>query len=872
MPFRTISQKRWLRGLIASFGSLTQPPGSLTRLSNLLLTQRGTLITCDGSKLISSMAGSPQYPTSNFGPIIDFFLYQPIGSPSSYYLLLKDYNLHINPPTAFAAADGGAAGNLSAGTYNWILTALDGAGGETTASNVASVALAASHKADLTWTLPVPSTGTGVSPIATGFNLYRTKAGGVIYYLHPASPLTPGSLAAYTDNTADADLVTIQGTPAANTTQTVPLFKVPANSYGNGNIVKVFPADLLPVKGDVPGGYGGGQNIGGTTGNEPPTPAGGITNNVSPIPLIIQFANKMFLALGNGLTPYVSDGTTGGTTAITNTFTAKYPAWAASTGYLTGDQITATVGGVDYIFQCVQSGTSGTPGPPVWVATLNATVLDIAPSKIIWKNVGQVTTSPAPRGAAHAEYYAGSIWVANTAPDITSDQLDGPSALRMSDANNPNSWNPLNAAQISKDDGQQITGVKAFSVTGAGIAPTAFLTVFKDFSTYQIQGVFGASDFAIVQAQTDMGCIASRSIQFIPGYGLFRLTHLGIANFDGLSDRLISEEIRPYLFGGQDDISPLDWNYAWFAKGAQVAIPPMYCLAIPTTDQFFFPLAGVTVVQSGATVCTIPPGSYYCVVVKYKANGTAFESQEFGPITIDATHGFTLTLPTLGGGDLGYSFYYGTSSGQENMVINLATGGTTTLNTPGVSGAPASGGGILKRILCYDLVLKAWTIIDLPFPISVLRQIRATGTIPITIAGGFSDTALRRLQAGDPTWDSGATVAGAATTDVMWSLQSSNVYGEGGSQRVYYRRLVLRGSGSTSQLYLTPTYDGVDDTPILMAVQQFVGGTQFDARADILRTVEDFYATVQGTGVVELNALDHQIEPKPVGAAAKVFG
>ena len=868
---KTISQKRWLRGVVASFAQFTQPPGSLARVSNLLLQRRGSLKSCDGSQIISELSGVIWPTSGNIGPITEVFLYEPIGAANQYYLLRKDFQLHIGPPTGVTSADGGAGGLLSALTYVWVITALDGAGGETVASvQTADLPLAAGHKANLSWTIPTPSGSLQSGPLPVAYNIYRGSRPVVIFKLVNPTPVTGTS---YVDNIPDASQIN-QGPPSVDTTQLTRFVQMAAPSYFDAATVKIFPADPINSKDGTPGGYGGGNSGGhvgsNTSGNQSPTPAGGVAGNISPLPQIIQFANLMILALGNGYAPFQSDGTTAGTSALTNTFTAQYPAYSNNIAFNTGDEITATVAGTAYIFQCVQSGISGMTGTPAWVATLNARVLDTSGSKVIWQNVGAVTASPAPRGAAHIEYYAGSLWVANTSPTITSDQLDGPSALRMSNANNPNSWNPLNAAQIAKDDGQQITGLKSFTVSDAGIAPTAFLTVFKDFSTYQIQGVFGASDFAITQAQTDMGCVAARTISFIPGYGLFRMTHLGIANFDGLRDKLISEEIRPYIFGGVSDIAPVDWNYIWFAKACQVANPPMYACAVPTTQQTLPTFTGVTVSQ-GSNACTIPAGTYYAKVVKYKSTGAALITQEFGPITIDATHCFNVVQSPPQGGDISYALFYGTAPGAENFSVTFpADGQARLIFSPGVPGSPTSGGGMLTRILCYDLVLKAWTIVDLPFPISVLKQFRTIGSIPITVMAGFWDGAVRRWQAGDQSWDVGATNNGAPDLDVHWMMRTSSVYGEGGSQRIFYRRVVIRGSGSSLNLTLTPNYNGTDDNAIIAIVNSFIGSDQFDARADLLQTTELYRSTITGQGVTEINAVDHQVEPKPVGAMAQV--
>src|SRR6266851_3000512 len=60
MANRSISQKKFVKGLLPASSLLTQAPGSLQRASNLLLTQRGALTTCDGSFTIGTVSSS--YP------------------------------------------------------------------------------------------------------------------------------------------------------------------------------------------------------------------------------------------------------------------------------------------------------------------------------------------------------------------------------------------------------------------------------------------------------------------------------------------------------------------------------------------------------------------------------------------------------------------------------------------------------------------------------------------------------------------------------------------------------------------------------------------------------------------------------------------
>jgi hypothetical protein len=850
MPLRNLSQRSWIKGLSANFDTLSQPKQTVPRVSNYLLTRRGGWATCDGTQLVSALNGVLQAISANIGPITALFLYQPVGGQLNYFLIRKDYNTHLASPTGLAAVDGGTGGNLSAGAYQWAVTALDGAGGETLVSAAATLTLAASHKANLTWNKVVN---------ATGYNVYRTIAGGsTLLLVNGATPVTgSGATISYTDNVADANLGT-QGQPTANSTQVCQFQLVPPTSYGAANIVFTFPADNLifqPGGGGVGGGYGGGVS-GGSGGSQ--SPGGGQTGTLSPLPQIIQFANLMFLALGNGVSPYTSDGTTGNTIPITNTFQATFPSWQATTGFSTGDQITVTVSGTAYVFTAVQGGvTSGSM--PTFPSVLDQQVAD---GNIIWQNAGKVSTSPAPRGAAHVEYYAGSLWVANTSPQITTDQLDGPSALRMSDANNPNSWNPLNAAQVARDDGTQISGIKAFAVAAAGIPTTNQLAVFKDFSLYVINGVFGAADFAIQQAQTDMGCSAARSIQYLPGFGLIRLTHLGFAIFDGLYDKLVSEELRPYLFGGQSDILPVDWNYAWFSKGSQVTDPPMYVCACPVIQN---PTTTLPPMPITAGTGTLPSATYYVIVQKVGANGAIAQTAE---VSVGPCTGINITLPSVAPFNYTWRILFGPTSGAENFIYYYSAMAFNVLRiqsfTGVMTGVIGSSLGQLTRVFCYDLVLKGWTVVDLPFPLSILSQVRTIGTIPITLMAGFWDGAIRRWQAGDANWDAGATNAFAPDLLVRSSLRSAEVYQEGGSQPTYFRRIVIRGVGAVP-ITVTPCYNGNDALAITAAFRA-LGIGQFEAQADLQQTVRNFHATIAAAGPSEIDSIDHEVVEKAVGA------
>lgn len=188
------------------------------------------------------------------------------------------------------------------------------------------------------------------------------------------------------------------------------------------------------------------------------------------------------------------------------------------------------------------------------------------------------TGQTVPPGAKHVAFHLGHVWLWNT--NSTTTTLDGPSSLRSSAPNVLNSWPDANQTFLSKDDGQVGTGLSAFTIVETGISPTATLVCFKNYSAYQVTGVFGGSNFSVQRIKSDMGCTASRTIQFVSGFGIIRLTHKGFALYNGVEDRLISEEVRPAIFGGRG-FAPLDFDKVDLSWAVQSQNPPLYIAACP---------------------------------------------------------------------------------------------------------------------------------------------------------------------------------------------------------------------------------------------------------------------------------------------------
>ena len=911
MAAKIISQKKWSK-LVASTSPLAQPPGSISRASNLLFTTRGSLQIASGSHSIGQLP-SPFTSPAAIAAFVAFAsgqypLYPILANPSS--ALLADVSGVTATPT-------GSATN-AAGNYFFSVVAIGSASsihsnGFASSAIVQMTAASTFAGVNFTWN-PVPNavsysiyylqggssaigallasgigspsysfTGTltpGTTPIPSPNTSYVLQL--LIGSVTPPSPivgftavingqfpsqapqpaqLTPGDpnfvfdaisgtpftytpgtdpatvTASYTGSSSgsDTETITISGWPSValtagaavtlniNVSGSITVAVGPGGSGGGSSVVYSYSPDggstwypffsqyyassnltwsqqlavsLPSTLTDLSNlqvrivaiaallfvifGAGSVTSIGSnsapsvtTTTYSSFSPYGGTTGVAGVLPMELQFSNqglpREILILGNGYPPQICNPSLGALAdpvALANTFQADYPTWQPGVDWITGSQLSVLSGLVNYLFTATQGGVSQTPGPPTWDFT---TGTETADNSIIWTCNGPIPASIAPRGAAHAVSYAGSLWLANTSPATTSDDIDGPTCLKMSDSNNPNSWNPVNTAFIGQDDGTQITGLQPFTIAALGISPTGSLCVFKEFQTYQVIGVFGAASFEIQPAQTNLGCLAARSIQFIPGFGVIRYTHLGFAVFDGINDRLVSEDIRPYLFGGVDseaDLVPVDPTFLYLSQSAQTASPPMYLCAMPL-------------------------------------------------------------------------------SGSE---------------------------GSITRLFCYDLVMKSWVVLDLPWPISAMATVSVGEGYPLVLAGK-EDGTVQRFQTNDLTWDAGAT----DQSNVAWSFRSPDIFGEGSSQRLFVEQVTIRGYGNATMvasIIANLWLDGQQLGGQAIDIVPQGGSKLFEIRIAIFRNGERFHLDVSGNNggaAGTIDALDWAVVPKS-SLARRIIG
>jgi hypothetical protein len=208
--------------------------------------------------------------------------------------------------------------------------------------------------------------------------------------------------------------------------------------------------------------------------------------------------------------------------------------------------------------------------------------------------------------------------------------------------------------------------------------------------------------------------------------------------------------------------------------------------------------------------------------------------------------------------------------------------------------------GRLVRLCCYDLVLKAWSIVDLPFAIETLRQLNIPGGVPMTIFGGWSDSMISRWQLGDQQgWQAWLDPNQAVTQGIhqMWNFRTPSALGAESTDRVTFRRLLVRGlwegtntagpgepliptdSTGTQSFAVSVTVDRASwrATPVrnLLTPSGAVKDSSFELVIDLGVTGLDAYATVSGTqnlggAPVEVDECDWAAIPRPVGGLARV--
>lgn len=553
-----ISQSQFLRGLNAVSGMLSQPKGSVPRISNLMYSTRGSLQTVDGTDEIAyPYSGSPFTAVLGLG----FVPLSEIDYPNSTAAVIE-INIRQGAPTSVSASGATSTGGLIApNNYEIAFAAWDGNGGIGTLSAPVTVTVSGSQNSiSISWDNSNEAVGIAVYYYNGSNFLLQAIFSGTSGTLLSINAL--GQPSSGVDNTEQAG-IEFTG-PNYDITEWI-LPSSPVRS--NGTLyVNTFGTYLQSLDPNMPFSIPNGAS-------------GGFVGAIGPLPQVVNFGGVPIISLGNTFPPQRmvvnSSSVVTAIQPLANTYSVAYPSWAANTQWAEGSVLQpATPNG--HWYTVIQGGVSGASAP---IFPTNGG--EVSDGTMILQDGGSSAVI-APRGSAHAINHASCLFLWNTYPFATPDGLDGPSVLAQSDVNNPNSWNPVNRTTIGKGDGQNGMGASTFSIAEAGIAPQLTLILFKEFSTYVMTGIL--PNATITTVQTDMGCIAPRSIQFVEGIGVIRLTHKGFSVTDGIGDKIISDEIRPYLLKNSEGIIPNDQLTGCLAQSFQTFDPPMYCCSLSTAQ------------------------------------------------------------------------------------------------------------------------------------------------------------------------------------------------------------------------------------------------------------------------------------------------
>ena len=275
MAVKPSSSGAFVKGVDASTGVLLQPKGSVPRASNLVLTKRGSLDTCDGSAILAAYTG---VPTLGRGEILCVFYYAPTGVPGYYLLVQKAVDQPLGAPLNLVATDGGAGGSLPAAvSLFYKVTACDGVGGETTVSNQAMFTQGiTAHKVTLTW---------NIVPNAVYYNVYRaTTTGAEVLVVSQSIIFQPAGATSVTF-TDDGSWVNLSLSLSSATSQLVLGNTQYTYQDASSFVNLLLPGSRVTVSGVTPSGYN-------------------LTGNVVAVPtassFVLQVAGNALLAPGTG--------------------------------------------------------------------------------------------------------------------------------------------------------------------------------------------------------------------------------------------------------------------------------------------------------------------------------------------------------------------------------------------------------------------------------------------------------------------------------------------------------------------------------------------------------------------------------------------
>ena len=172
--------------------------------------------------------------------------------------------------------------------------------------------------------------------------------------------------------------------------------------------------------------------------------------------------------------------------------------------------------------------------------------------------------------------------------------------------------------------------------------------------------------------------------------------------------------------------------------------------------------------------------------------------------------------------------------------------------------------GLMTRLFCYDLVMKAWAILDLPWALSALNTTSGGEGAPIVLCGKTTGQ-VERMQTGDTNWDTGN---GPDVTPVSWSFRTPEVFGEGSSQRLFYEQVVLTGYGNAAMvnsIVANLWLDGINLGAQSIDIVPMGGSNLFQVNVKLFLNGQRAHLDISGNNggaAGTINGLDWSIVPK----------
>jgi hypothetical protein len=181
-----------------------------------------------------------------------------------------------------------------------------------------------------------------------------------------------------------------------------------------------------------------------------------------------------------------------------------------------------------------------------------------------------------------------------------------------------------------------------------------------------------------------------------------------------------------------------------------------------------------------------------------------------------------------------------------------------------MAAAPLLGNTSLNRLFIYDLVLKAWGIIDLPMTsapssyISSIYQARTPGIQPLTLIGGYDSGSIQIIQNGSSLWK-----LTSSPVAVKWAVTTPEIFNTGDpSGEVQIATLLIRGTNTTGNP-ITVTVNLQTEAGYITDPRVYNTGIgEFQLFIGINETALSANAAISGSGIVELESFTWNVQPK----------